>query len=82
MAASLNRQYIAIIRDTIKNIPKSDSNPLDMYIKSLGPIDSKIDMQTLSMHEFTKILSSMGTYNQHNRQLHISQNAQRGWICN
>ena len=59
IATSLNRQYLSIIRETINSIPKTNTNPMNLYSRSLGRIDSKLDIQQNNMNELKKVLSSM-----------------------
>ena len=59
MAASLNRQYLANIRDTISKIPATTTNPLNLYKDAVGPVDSHLNIDQLTMFEFKKILRSL-----------------------
>ena len=59
MASSLNRQYINIIRETISKIPPTDTNPLHHYARALGPVDSKLEIQQISMSQFKEIFKKM-----------------------
>ena len=59
IASSLYCQYLSTIRETINLITKTNTNPLDIYSKSLGQIDLKLDIQQIDMSDLKKILSSM-----------------------
>ena len=59
IASSLNRQYLGTIRETINSIPRIATNPMDLYSRSLGRIESKLEIQQISMTELKKVLSTM-----------------------
>ena len=61
IASSLNRQYLSNIRKTINQIPKTSTNPIDLYKKALGPVDTKLDIQQLSMSQLKTTLSTMSS---------------------
>ena len=59
IANSLNRMYISSVRSTINNIPETEINPLKHYKEYLGPVDSKLNLQTVSMSQLRTIIKSM-----------------------
>ena len=59
IANSMNRQYLSTVRDTIRNIPRTQTNPLHLYKTALGPIEHKLHIQELNMNDFQKILSTL-----------------------
>ena len=59
IASSLNRQYLSGIRETIKQIPSTQTNPLDLYANSLGRIESKLNINQINMSELKQIISLM-----------------------
>ena len=59
MANALNRMYIQSIRKTISEIPTTDTNPMDHYVQSLGPVDSRLNLSQLNMSDFLKIFNKM-----------------------
>ena len=76
-ANSLNRQYIQVIRETIKNIPPSNTNPLIHYKKHLGPVDSKLDLQTSHYVPIQADHNKNVTNHQCSKGLHINENNKR-----
>ena len=59
IAKILNRQYIQSIRDKISQIPHTDTNPLKIYSEYLGPIDTKLNIEQISMYQLTTLLQTM-----------------------
>ena len=59
IANMLNRQYITSIRNTIQNIPQTELDPLIHYKKALGPVNSKLDLQQITMSQLKVTISKM-----------------------
>ena len=59
IAEVLNRQYITSIRNLIHEIPTSQIDPLISFRESIGPIDTKFDLQKINMSQLTKVLDNM-----------------------
>ena len=61
IATALNRQYIATIRDTIANIPETDQDPLILYKKYIGPVESKLNLEQFSMNQMVNTIRTMSS---------------------
>ena len=59
IAAGLNRQYISTIREMIRKIPSTNTNPLTTFQKYIGPINTKLNIEQINMHQLTSILRTM-----------------------
>ena len=59
IATVLNRQFLTTIRETIKKIPKTELDPIKMFSHYIGRVDSKLNLQEISMHQMTNIIKSM-----------------------
>ena len=49
------------VRDTIANIPSTDTNPLRHYEHHLGRVDSRLNIQQINMSDLQNILSKMSS---------------------
>ena len=51
---SLNRQYISQIRNLVKSIPKTSTNPLDLYSKVTNHLQGSFTFTQISMPDLYK----------------------------
>ena len=49
----------ASIRETIKNIPDTLTNPLDHYRNSMGQVDSRLEITEINMSQLVSVIKSM-----------------------
>ena len=59
IAMCLNRQYITNIRNIIKNIPQTQTNPLKLYKDAVGQIEHKLNIEQINMSQLIKTISNM-----------------------
>ena len=63
IAESMNRQYIQNIRKLIQNMPPQRTNPIENYIRHLGPNQDKLSFtfKNIAMSDLRQTLNSMRT---------------------
>ena len=59
IAQAMNRLYISSVRETINKIPRSNTDPLIHYKEALGPVDTHLNLEQISMAQFLKTYNTM-----------------------
>ena len=59
IAKAMNRLYISKVRDTISRIPPTNIDPLSHYKTALGPVETKLNLEQISMHQFLTTFNTM-----------------------
>ena len=80
IATSMNIQYISTIRETISSIPETDIDPLILYSNFMGPIESRLNFDQISMHQLTHNNQYYETLLQLSSRLNFCETSQRSRV--
>ena len=59
IANSMNRMFIKQVKETIKNIPKTDVDPLEHFKDKIKTPEKKLNLKQINMSKCRKLITKM-----------------------